>query len=316
MSSDVHATLDINPDQSRKVLAERFGFTAFRPGQAEVIGHLLAGRSAAAVFPTGGGKSLCYQVPALLLPGLTLVVSPLIALMKDQIDALAARGIAARRLDSSLSLDDHRTVMEEVRSGRLRLLYVAPERFVNERFCQAIQRMRISLFAVDEAHCISEWGHNFRPDYLRLARFAKACRAERLLALTATATPQVLSDMCRFFEIDPACAVRTSFYRSNLTLLATPVGQGEREAAFLGALGGREPGPTIVYVTLQRTAETLAGRLAAAGWPARPYHAGMEDADREEVQNWFLAAGQRDRGRHDCFRHGHRQGGRALRVPL
>jgi ATP-dependent DNA helicase RecQ len=274
----------------RSVLAERFGFAAFKPGQEEVIGHLLGGRSAAAVFPTGGGKSLCYQIPALMLPGLTLVVSPLIALMKDQIDALAARGIAARRLDSTLDLDEYRTVMDEVRSGRLRLLYVAPERFVNERFCQAIQRARISLFAVDEAHCISEWGHNFRPDYLRLAQFAKSCRAERVLALTATATPKVLSDMCRFFEIDPQCAIRTGFYRPNLTLLGTPATVERRDAAFFDVLRQRPPGSTIVYVTLQRTAEKLAERLQTAGFPARPYHAGMEDADRADIQNWFLAS--------------------------
>lgn len=272
------------------VLRDRFGLTDFRPGQQKVIEALLAGRSAAAVFPTGGGKSLCYQLPALLLPGLTLVVSPLIALMKDQIDALTARGIAARRLDSTLDLDAYRTVMDEVRSGKLRLLYVAPERFVNERFCQAIERTRISLFAVDEAHCISEWGHNFRPDYLRLAQFAKSCRAERVLALTATATPQVLDDMCRFFEIEPDCAVRTGFYRSNLTLLATPVTSDQRNTAFLQALRDRALGPTIVYVTLQRTAEELADHLQAAGFSARPYHAGMEDADREEIQNWFIGS--------------------------
>jgi ATP-dependent DNA helicase RecQ len=274
------------------VLAARFGFSEFRPGQREVIEHLLAGQSAAAVFPTGGGKSLCYQLPALLLPGLTLVVSPLIALMKDQIDALAARGIAARRLDSTLSLDEYRGVMDDVRSGRLRLLYVAPERFVNERFCQAIQRARIALFAVDEAHCISEWGHNFRPDYLRLARFAEQCRAERVLTLTATATEQVLADICRFFHIEPRCAVRTGFYRPNLTLLATPSTPRERETLLVERLRQREPGPGIVYVTLQRTAEELAARLGDAGFSARPYHAGMEDAARAEIQDWFLAARQ------------------------
>src|SRR5690625_1721774 len=186
-----------NTERIRTALKQHFGYDAFRPGQEEVIEHLLAGQSAAAVFPAGGGKSLCYQLPALLLPGLTLVVSPLIALMKDQIDALAARGIAARRLDSSLSADEYRTVMNEVRDGSLRLLYVAPERFNNERFRHAIADVRVSLFAVDEAHCISEWGHNFRPDYLKLAEFAQQMQAERVLALTATATPEVLADICR-----------------------------------------------------------------------------------------------------------------------
>src|SRR5688500_17753683 len=137
-------------------LRTHFGFDQFRPGQREVMEHLLEGRSAAAVFPTGSGKSLCYQLPALLLPGVTLVVSPLIALMKDQIDALALRGIAARRLDSTLSLDEYRDVMQQVRGGQLRLLYVAPERFQNERFRHAIEHIRVSLFAVDESHCISE----------------------------------------------------------------------------------------------------------------------------------------------------------------
>ena len=274
------------------MLRQYFGFADFKPGQREVISHLLAGKSAAAVFPTGGGKSLCYQLPSLVLPGLTLVVSPLIALMKDQIDALAARGIAARRLDSTLDLDEYRTVMDNVRSGRLRLLYVAPERFVNERFCEVIQRTAISLFAVDEAHCISEWGHNFRPDYLRLARFAQLCRAERVLALTATATPQVLGDICRFFHIESGCAIRTGFYRPNLALLGTPVTVAQRDEQFFAALAQREPGPTIVYVTLQRTAEELAQRLAKTGLAARPYHAGMEDDQRRETQEWFIHAQQ------------------------
>ena len=316
MKSIASGMTETNLDALRTMLADRFGFSEFKPGQAEVIGHLLAGRSAAAVFPTGGGKSLCYQLPALMLPGLTLVVSPLIALMKDQIDALTARGIAARRLDSTLSLEEYRTVMDEVRTGRLRLLYVAPERFVNERFCQAIQQVRISLFAVDEAHCISEWGHNFRPDYLRLAQFAKLCRAERVLALTATATPQVMSDICRFFDIDPACGIRTGFYRSNLTMLATPITSERRDAAFFEAMRKREPGPTIVYVTLQRTAEQLAERLHAAGFPAKPYHAGMEDGDRAEIQNWFIAS---DRGivvATIAFGMGHRQSRRPICISL
>ena len=268
-------------------LREHFGFDGFRPGQQEVMQHLMDGRSAAAVFPTGSGKSLCYQLPALLLPGVTLVVSPLIALMKDQIDALAARGIAAQRLDSTLSADEYREVMRQVRAGELRLLYIAPERFQNERFREAIQHIRVSLFAVDEAHCISEWGHNFRPDYLKLIEFARQCRAERVLALTATATPQVLSDICRAFGIDTDCAVRTGFYRPNLTILTTPVSAAERDALLLARLKERPAGPTIVYVTLQKTAEDVASQLSAAGFRARPYHAGMEDETRAAVQDWF-----------------------------
>ncbi len=252
----------------------------------------MGGHSAAAVFPTGGGKSLCYQIPALLLPGLTLVVSPLIALMKDQIDALSRRDIAAARLDSTLDADRYRAVMDEVRSGDLRLLYVAPERFNNERFREAIAPVRIALFAVDEAHCISEWGHNFRPDYLKLAGFARDCGAERILALTATATATVLDDICRGLDIAPERAVRTGFYRPNLSLVTTPVRDAERDGVLLNALQANPPGPTIVYVTLQRTAEELAERIARAGFAARAYHAGMKDEDRARVQDWFMAASE------------------------
>ncbi|HKI35234.1 MAG TPA: ATP-dependent DNA helicase RecQ [Gemmataceae bacterium] len=269
------------------ILRDTFGLSEFRPGQETVIGHLLGGKSAAAVFPTGGGKSLCYQLPALLLPGVTLVVSPLIALMKEQIDRLKARAVPAERLDSTLDVEDARRVMSDLRGGRLRLLYVAPERFNNERLREALLRVRVSLFAVDEAHCISEWGHNFRPDYLKLAHFARLCKAERTLALTATATPQVLADVCTGFDIPPDCAVRTGFHRPNLTLHVTPVAAAGRDALLVRRLKERPPGPTIVYVTLQRTAEEVAGRLFAAGVPAKFYHAGMEDADRAAVQEWF-----------------------------
>lgn len=271
------------------LLARHWGFDAFRPGQRAVIDALLSGASAAAVFPTGGGKSLCYQLPALQLEGLTLVVSPLIALMKDQIDALARRGIEARRIDSSLDRDALREVMDGVRRGSLRLLYVAPERFNNERFRRALHGVPLSLFAVDEAHCISEWGHNFRPDYLKLVRFARAHGAERVLALTATATPSVLDDICRQFEIAPEHAVRTPFHRENLELRFTVVPEAERDAALLSRLRERPQGSTIVYVTKQATAEEVADRLVAAGHSALAYHAGMKPEDRATRQERFMS---------------------------
>jgi ATP-dependent DNA helicase RecQ len=272
------------------LLDRHFGFDRFLPGQREVISSLLDGRSAAAVFPTGGGKSLCYQLPALELAGTTLVVSPLIALMKDQIDALAARGQRALRLDSSLDADQYRAAMAEVRSGAVKLVYVAPERFNNERFRESLSGLRISLFAVDEAHCISEWGHNFRPDYLKLVRYARECGAERVLALTATATERVLEDICASFGVAREHAVRTSFYRPNLTLLATPVTASERFDLLRSRLEERPPGATIVYVTLQRTADEVADRLAGLGLPARAYHAGKKTEERTGVQEWFFSA--------------------------
>jgi ATP-dependent DNA helicase RecQ len=276
---------------ARGLLAARFGFPDFRPGQERVIAALVAGRSALAVFPTGGGKSLCYQLPALLLDGLTVVVSPLIALMKDQIDALARQGVAAARLDSSLDLHEARDVSEHLRAGRLKLLYVAPERFNNERFLAQLERAPISLFAVDEAHCISEWGHNFRPDYLKLAVRARELGAERVLALTATATPAVVRDICSGFGIAAADAVVTGFYRPNLTLLTTPTAASERDQLLIDRLRERPAGSAIVYVTLQRTALRVASLLTAAGLSARPYHAGMKPEERVATQEWWTGSG-------------------------
>ena len=273
-------------------LQENFGFDTFRPGQQEVVEYLLAGHSCAAVFPTGGGKSLCYQLPALMLPGVTLVVSPLIALMKDQIDALTARGITARRLDSTLSADEYRDVMDMLRRGDLRMLYVAPERFNNERFRESIRKLPISLFAVDEAHCISEWGHNFRPDYLKLAGFAHEFNAERILALTATATQQVLEDICQGFDIKAEHSVRTGFYRPNLTLLTEAVTEDTKNERLFAMLQERSPGPTIIYVTLQKTAENVAEQLQQQGFSAHHYHAGLKDEQRASTQEWFMNSAQ------------------------
>ena len=284
-------------------MRERFGFKAFRPGQEEVIEQLLAGRSALAVFPTGSGKSLCYQLPALLLPGLTVVVSPLIALMKDQTDFLKARGIEAARLDSSVSREAFTTIQDQLRSGQLKLLYVAPERFSNERFLARLKALTIDLLVIDEAHCISEWGHNFRPDYLKLARYAQELKVGRVLALTATATPAVAQDICRAFSIAPEAYVHTGFHRPNLHVRATaapPARGGPRQhpadprlGALLTRLRAQPLGPTIVYVTLQKTAESVAAALQEAGYAAEAYHAGMDADVREAVQNRFMAADDR-----------------------
>jgi len=253
-----------------------------------VVECLLAGRSAAAVFPTGGGKSLCYQLPALMLEGLTLVVSPLIALMKDQIDALALRGIAARRLDSSLDAEGHRSLMSDLSAGRVPLLYVAPERFNNERFRASLEDLDIALFAVDEAHCISEWGHNFRPDYLKLGGIARTIGARRVLALTATATDRVLLDIRKGFDIAEEDAIRTRFYRPNLTLRFTPTSALSRDETLVERLRSRPAGSTIVYVTLQRTAERIAKVLSEAGFDAQAYHAGLDPDRRGSIQDAFL----------------------------
>jgi ATP-dependent DNA helicase RecQ len=269
-------------------LKTAFGFDTFREGQETVIAKILEGKSALAIFPTGGGKSLCYQLSAILLDGLTLVISPLIALMKDQIDFLHERHIAAARLDSTLELEEIRRIDADLIAERLKLLYVAPERFSNERFIQKLHRLKISLIVIDEAHCISEWGHNFRPDYLKLARTARTLGIKRILALTATATPAVADDICRAFDIAGDAFVHTGFYRPNLTLLVTPCRSDEQIDLLSGRLKDRPRGPTIVYVTLQRTAETVAEALHRKDFPARAYHAGMPNEERDAVQDWFM----------------------------
>jgi ATP-dependent DNA helicase RecQ len=276
-----------------RLLQERFGFASFLPGQQRVIEAIVQHGRALAVFPTGAGKSLCYQLPALAFEGVTLVVSPLIALMKDQIDWLTRHGIAAARLDSSLGPEELARVGRGLEEGSLQLLYVAPERFQNERFLQSLTRLRIALFAIDEAHCISEWGHNFRPEYLKLAGIARDINAERVLALTATATPAVARDICSAFEIPAGGAVVTGFYRSNLELLIERVAPEARDAQLVERLRQRAPGPTIVYVTLQKTAERVATLLQDAGMPARAYHAGLEPAQRSAVQDQWMSS---DRG--------------------
>ncbi|MDE0863401.1 MAG: RecQ family ATP-dependent DNA helicase [Rubripirellula sp.] len=281
---------DQRAENPREVLQQRFGLTDFRAGQSAVIDRLLVGKNVAAVFPTGGGKSLCYQLPSQLFSGTTVVVSPLIALMKDQCDALASCGIDAVRLDSSMPAREFGAAMASIREGRIKLLYVAPERFFNERFLATVESLHVSLFAVDEAHCISQWGHNFRPDYLKLAELATKLSAERILALTATATPAVLNDIRNAFGIAEDDAIRTSFFRSNLHLRSTIVNSDNQYPTLLSRLRERPRGSTLIYVTLQRTAEAIAEQLTEDGLNATAYHAGMKPEQREQIQQDFIAS--------------------------
>lgn len=269
-------------------LEKWFGHSEFRPGQEAVIDILLEGRSALALFPTGGGKSLCYQLPALMLEGLTLVVSPLIALMRDQVDVLVGRGVEAARLDSTLERAEAEDIYQRMESGSLKLLYVAPERLANAGFLRRLGRCHISMMAVDEAHCISEWGHNFRPDYLKLAALAKELSVERILALTATATPPVAAQIRERFEIAEEDHIQTGFTRENLIFKVHRCSQSERDGLLVELFEKQTPGAAIVYVTLQQTAERVAGHLKRNGIPARAYHAGMKDEHRAEVQDGFM----------------------------
>ncbi len=272
----------------KKNLQKYFGFNSFLKGQEGVIRKVLERQSAAAIFPTGAGKSLCYQLPAMLLPGLTLVVSPLLSLMKDQLDFLLANNIPAARLDSTLARNDYNKILENAKNGQLKILMISVERFKNERFRTQLEKMNITLLVVDEAHCISEWGHNFRPEYLKLPDYQKEFKIAQTLLLTATATTQVRDDMCAKFNILKENIFVTGFYRDNLFLQVTPAEMSDKKNRLLQIIRETPKAPTIVYVTLQKTAEDVAEFLGINKIDAHPYHAGMENEKREEIQNQFM----------------------------
>ncbi|MAD44796.1 MAG: recombinase RecQ [Oceanospirillaceae bacterium] len=279
------------------VLQQQFGFDSLRPGQQPVVEALLAGRSAAAIFPTGSGKSLCYQLPALMLPHLTLVISPLLALMQDQVQFLQSKGIAAATIDSTQSRDEAQEVMNGVRSGTIKILMVSVERLKNERFRQFIGQVSVSLLVVDEAHCISEWGHNFRPDYLKLPEYCRDFAVPQVLLLTATATQAVIQDMRSHFNIAEQDVVTTGFYRPNLRLLVQPVAESERTDKCLQWLNHlakksaqkHQDFAAIIYVTLQHTAEAVAAQLnQQLPFPVQAYHAGLGHEQRDDIQRQFM----------------------------
>ncbi|WP_407333014.1 ATP-dependent DNA helicase RecQ [Enterovibrio sp. 27052020O] len=269
-------------------LKQVFGFEGLRGGQQQVVENVLSGHSSAAIFPTGSGKSLCYQLPALHLPHLTLVISPLLALMKDQLDFLKSKGIPAASLDSTLTYDESREVMRAVKAGETKILMISVERLKNERFRQFISSVSLSLLVVDEAHCISEWGHNFRPDYLKLPVYCKQLNIPQVLLLTATATPQVIADMGTKFSIAAENIVVTGFYRQNLDLNVIACPEQDKAATLLAQFKKTPQAPTIIYVTLQNTAETVAGFLRSEGVPAHAYHAGMPNEERQKIQHRFM----------------------------
>ena len=276
-------------------LQQVFGYPQFRLGQEQTVSAVLAGRSAAAIFPTGSGKSLCYQLSAVLLPHLTLVVSPLLALMQDQLGFLQRHGISAGSIDSSQSRDEANDVMARARSGELKILMISVERLKNERFRNFLQSVQISLLVVDEAHCISEWGHNFRPDYLKLPDYQRQFNIPQALLLTATATPKVIADMQAKFAIAPGDVVTTGFYRPNLNLLVEPVSGADKRRRLVQWMSERANQPSIVYVTLQKTAEQIAEHLNRNGIQAEAYHAGLPHDKRDGIQQRFMG------GRSNCI---------------
>ena len=272
--------------QLRDLLKKYFGFASFRPLQEEIIRDTLAGKDVFAVLPTGGGKSLCFQLPALIRPGLTVVVSPLIALMKDQVDALQAAGVPATFLNSSLATEESRARLRRLHNGEFRLLYVAPERLLLSGFLDDLKRWKVSAFAIDEAHCISEWGHDFRPEYRQIASLRGFFPDVPMMALTATATERVRADIIGQLHLrEPACYT-ASFNRPNLTYrISAKSGAYEQITDFINARRG-ESG--IIYCQARKTAESLASKLNADGIRAAAYHAGMETDDRSRSQEAFL----------------------------
>jgi ATP-dependent DNA helicase RecQ len=267
-------------------LKQYFGFTSFRPLQAEIIRDALAGRDVFAVLPTGGGKSLCFQLPAMVREGLTVVVSPLIALMKDQVDALQASGVPATFLNSSLAAGESRDRLRGLHNGEYRLLYVAPERLMLSGFLSDLQRWGVNLVAVDEAHCISEWGHDFRPEYRQLAELRELFPKVPMMALTATATERVRADIVTLLKLhEPSCYI-ASFNRPNLTYRVFAKAKPYKQLLEYLRARPRESG--IVYCQSRKTTESVAGRLSEAGVKARPYHAGLTPKERSEHQDLFL----------------------------
>ncbi|MFM7202868.1 MAG: RecQ family ATP-dependent DNA helicase [Myxococcota bacterium] len=275
------------------VLEQSFGLPAFREGQREIIEAILDGNDVVAVMPTGGGKSLCFQLPALLLPGLTVVVSPLIALMKDQVDALHERGIQAGCVNSSLTSEEQSRVLTAAARGQLKLLYIAPERFRSGQFMRALAGIDVSLFAVDEAHCLSQWGHDFRPDYLRLGSVVQALGRPRMAAFTATATQDVRDDIKNSLRMQDPRVFFAGIDRDNLRLEFFPVagkgGQEQKISAILEYIQVHRGAPGLIYASTRKNVERVVEKLRQSRVKVGMYHAGMDDQARSQAQDDFMS---------------------------
>ncbi len=277
-------------EQLKELLKIHFGYGSFRPGQERALDNILKGRDTLVVLPTGGGKSLIYQLPSLILEGVTLVISPLIALMKDQVDSLERVGIPATFINSSISLAEADRRLKKVKEGFYKIVYIAPERFYNQAFVTSLKEIKVSLFAVDEAHCISQWGHDFRPSYLRLREAVRSVGSPVVVALTATATPEVRADIGRQLGLKNPETVITGFARPNLQLAVVAASNGQKLAHIVDLLSSnQEIGSGIIYVGTRARADEIVEALVDNGIKAVGYHAGMDAESRDWVQEKFMS---------------------------
>ena len=267
-------------------LKKYFGYNSFREGQEEIIKEILSGRDVLGVLPTGGGKSICYQLPALMMDGISLVISPLISLMKDQVDALRENGIAATFINSSLSLEDYKKSLSEIRSGAVKLVYISPERLENDFFIDFIKDLRISFVAVDEAHCISQWGHDFRPSYKLIPKLYETVGKVQITAFTATATKEVRDDIIKNLALDDPFIKVTGFDRKNLLFL---VEKPNKKINYLkDFIREHEEDSGIIYASTRKKVDAIHKKLRAMGYACGKYHAGMTESERKKSQDAFI----------------------------